>query len=372
MFLPTKKGNLVPRSLWDLHILHPYGHIHDLNKTTEIDGFHKDHCDEGHEICSEWTPRLTEKLTHIIKNLGVNSINWHKVTLKNYTRIINNIPNNDSTIIFNLCDGNESTGWIGRSALRLLDTLGFAYTGSSPDIYELDEVKPKMKKHLIFYNANTPKYLNLIGTEDKNEIIEQINALKMPVLIKPSNLSGSIGMTNKNVCHTADEALNIAIDVSTNYGPVYIEEYISGREFTCLCFGSEEYGVKVFVPLERVFKKDMPDTEKFLSYKTKWIDWLDTWWYAVASDDIIDEVKRVAVDTFIKCKLNGYCRYDMREDKETGKVYVVDVNLNCSMDVDDESSLQIILKNQGVEMHELLEEFFLFALFRKNNNQIKY
>ncbi|QKF93491.1 D-alanine--D-alanine ligase [Fadolivirus algeromassiliense] len=363
-----KKDSLPQKSTWNIHILHPYGHIDDLNKYTEIDGFHKDHCEEGNEICSEWTPRLVDKLTQIINNLGVNSITWHKITMKNYQKIITSIPNNNNTIIFNLCDGNESTGWIGKSALRLIDSLGFAYTGTSPDLYELDEVKTRMKQYLVSLNANTPNYVNLIGTEDRYEIIDKINGLKMPVLIKPSNLSGSIGMTEKNVCHSATEALDVAINVSTNYGPVYIEEYITGREFTCLCFGSEDYGVDVLVPLERVFRKDIPDTEKFLSYKTKWIDWLNTWWYCIATSNIIEEVKRVAADTFIKAKLNGYCRYDMREDRETGKIYVVDVNLNCSMDVDDESSLQIILKNQGIEMHQLLEEFFWFALYRKSKS----
>lgn len=370
MLSDASKGDLPPKSSWDIHVLYPYGHINEIERLSGIEGFYVEETN-GVKLCTEWTPQSVLKLTNHINNIGVNSITPHKITICNYETIINNIPNNNQhTIIFNLCDGNEHTGWIGKSAFTLLDNLKFAYTGSSPNIYKIDEVKTKMKKYLISVGASTPNYINITGVDDRVDILNKISKLKMPVLIKPANLSGSIGLTNKNVCHSSQDALTIAVQVSNTYGPVYIEEYISGKEFTVLCFGSADYGIKVLTPLERVFRKDMLDTEKFLSYQTKWIDWKDTWWYAPATSDIIEQVKKVAIDTYKKAKLDGYCRYDMRQDKETGVIYIVDVNLNCSMDVDDESALQIILKHDNIQMFELLEDFFWFALFRKYKKKI--
>jgi|LakMenEpi03Aug12_release.lakeMendotaPanAssembly.Ray.scaffolds.fasta_scaffold197543_2 D-alanine-D-alanine ligase-like ATP-grasp enzyme len=354
--------DLADISTLHVHVIYPYANIKDLQITDGIDDYYKENINDT-ILCTEWSPNLIEIMNIHIKNLGIKSISWHKITIDNYKDVISNIPI-DGTIVFNLCDGNENTGWIGKSALKLLDELGYAFTGASYNVYKIDEIKTIMKKHLMSVNASTPKYIKFNNKYHNDTLLLNISKLKMPVLIKPANLSGSIGLTNKNVCHNIQDAFNVAIDVSNNYGPVYIEEFISGREFTCLCFGSPDYGIKTYTPLERVFNKNLNEHEKFLSYNTKWIEWKNTWWYEPASANVIENIKNTAIDTFKKANLNGYCRYDMREDKVTGNIYIVDVNLNCSMDIADDSSLQIILKHQGVSMSELLKELFKYALYR--------
>lgn len=130
------------------------------------------------------------------------------------------------------------------------------------------------------------------------------------------------------------------------------------------------FGVKTHMPLERVFNKNLPATEQFLSYETKWERWQSHWWYALAPEDVQQRIKDAAVDTYIRAGCNGYCRFDLREDARdgalsslgfpplscsllllrAGKIYAVDVNVNCSLDVEDETALQILLAGEGTSI----------------------
>lgn len=84
------------------------------------------------------------------------------------------------------------------------------------------------------------------------------------------------------------------------------------------CSGNARFGVKTHMPLERVFNKNLPATEQFLSYETKWERWQSHWWYALAPEDVQQRIKDAAVDTYIRAGCNGYCRFDLREDARDG------------------------------------------------------
>ena len=37
--------------------------------------------------------------------MGVKSVTWHRVLQRNYAQVLEALPSNDNTIVFNLCDG---------------------------------------------------------------------------------------------------------------------------------------------------------------------------------------------------------------------------------------------------------------------------
>ncbi len=144
----------------------------------------------------------------------------------------------------------------------------------------------------------------------------------------------------------------------------------AGREFTVFTKGSAQFGVETHLALERVFNKSLEATQQFLSFETKWERWQTHWWYAPAPTEVQDKVRAVAVDTYTRAGCNGYCRFDMREDARSGRIYAVDVNVNCSLDVDDETALQIILGAEKTPFPELLRSLFLFAFRRREADRL--
>lgn len=143
---------------------------------------------------------------------------------------------------------------------------------------------------------------------------------------------------DKSVCQSAEEAWRVALDISSKHGPVYVEEFISGREYTVFCAGSAAFGVTAHLALERVFNKNLPSTEQFLSFETKWDRWLTHWWYAPAPAEVQERVKQAAIDTYVRAGCNGYCRFDLREDARDGAHHFIEMRsvfliLRCRQDL---------------------------------------
>ena len=120
------------------------------------------------------------------------------------------------------------------------------------------------------------------------------------------------------MCHCPEDAWRVALDIASKHGPVYVEEFIAGREYTVFVSGSAAFGVAPRLALERVFNKNLPSTEQFLSYETKWERWQSHWWYAPAPAEVQQRVKEAAVDTYVRADCSGYCRFDLREDARDG------------------------------------------------------
>jgi len=178
-------------------------------------------------------------------------------------------------------------------------------------------------------------------------------------------------MTEKSVCYTAEDAYKQAIIVREEFGGAYAEEYIAGREFTALITGDSKTGIQTFSAVERVFSSSIPSDCQFLSWDMKWQQWgIDeksgkSWWYAPASpmDQII--IQSLVKQVFEEVKGNGYARMDLRMDKEK-RIYVVDVNANCSLDIDIESAMGLILKIESKNLSDLLKILLEYAFKRKD------
>lgn len=348
--------------MYSIHIFQPCAHKKDLMANDDINDYSSELCPYDNEIMYyDSEPSYNQKIMEYISKITfVKDIVWHKMGLCNYKRIIKSISELKNIIVFNLCDGNDHIGWVGASLIEELEFYNIPFTGSSSQLFKLDESKKDIKKYLMKMNVSTPKYVD-IDFVNKQQLINDLDQLHFPVLVKPSYSGGSIGLTNKCICYSSEDAFNKSIEVFNEYGPVYVEEYITGREFTIFCY-NDGNDVRILKPLERVFESTLGSDEKFLSYDTKWNQWLKKWWYKSTEGEMMEILKQFAKDVFVKAKLNGYARYDIRE--YDNKLYVIDVNVNCSMDVNSDTALQIILKSENMDMSAMLEGLFMFAVSR--------
>ena len=160
------------------------------------------------------------------------------------------------------------------------------------------------------------------------------------------------------------------------------ESFISGPEFTVLISGSYNYpgSAKIYMPVERVFHPSLPDQEKFLSFDRLWEIYEDEtpmpgdanfYEYDLPDPEKIDEIKKVAWDAYVATKGCGYTRVDVRMDKASGKLFVLEVNAQCGLSEDEDfTSIGAILRFNNNTFTELVAEIINDAFLRYSAKQI--
>lgn len=168
----------------------------------------------------------------------------------------------------------------------------------------------------------------------------------------------------------AEEAYESCDSIREEFGGVYVEEFISGREFTVLISGSSRTGIKTYAPVERMFNPNLKEHERYLSYELKWSEWgLDeqsggNWWNNIPPKEEQISINNAVQETFEKVCGNGYARMDVRMDKDGG-IFVLDVNANCSIDYAPDSAMGQILRASGVSFNEFIHDLLTFGFQRK-------
>ena len=281
---------------------------------------------------------------------------WQYVTINDYKSVIDKIAdsaNGHIPLVFNLCDGDEVNGAPGLSVVRYLEEKKLIYTGSREKYYHVTTSKITMKQ--AFDDARVPtslwKAINDPG-QDVNGLCDLIGA---PVIVKPAISGGSMGLGLKNVVNNDDELRKIIDELYQGYhgwdftfGGLVAEKFVSGPEYTTFITGSYDQpdDIKVYQPVERVFNEKLPDHEKFLSFDRLWDtyenekpvgekDYENLWEYFKPDASLEHVIKQLSIDAYCAVNGTGYGRIDIRQDKSTGRMYVLEVNAQCGLSEDE-------------------------------------
>ena len=326
------------------------------------------------------------------KELGI-EWKWQPVTIKDYPAIIETISaekefGNKTPLVFNLCDGDEINGTPGISVVRLLEEKGLIYTGSDEYFYNITTSKIPMKR--AFDKAKVPS-AKWKAIRDKDQNLKSIfDNLGSPLIIKPSISGGSMGVGIKNVVHDHIQLLEQVNKMFEGYrgwdlvaDGLIAEAFITGPEFTVLISGSYDNPkeAKIYTPAERVFHPSLPDQEKFLSFDRLWEiyeeespmpDEATFYEYALPDVSLIDEIKKISWDAYVATKGCGYTRVDIRMDKDTNQLYVLEVNAQCGLSEDEDfTSIGAILRLSGKTFTELVSEIINDAFSRRSAKEMK-
>jgi D-alanine-D-alanine ligase len=226
--------------------------------------------------------------------------------------------------------------------------------------------------------------------DDKDDIENIFESLGTPVIVKPSISGGSMGVGIKNVVRNQAELKEQVNKMFEGYrgwdlaaDGLIAESFITGPEFTVMISGSynNPKEAKIYTPVERVFHESLPEQEKFLSFDRLWEIYEDEapmpneanfYEYALPDAALIDEIKKISWDAFVACKGCGYTRADVRMDKETAKLYVLEVNAQCGLSEDENyTSIGAILRFSDVSFTELVAEIINDAFTRLSASQLK-
>jgi D-alanine-D-alanine ligase len=157
---------------------------------------------------------------------------------------------------------------------------------------------------------------------------------------------------------------------------LFVEQFISGPEYTTFITGSADDAENciVYEPVKRVFHESLPENEKFLSFDRLWEIYEEEkpmpeegnfYEYAAAEQELIPALKQLSLDAYKACGGKGYTRIDIRQDSNSGKLYMLEANAQCGLSEDENyTSIGAILKASKVSFTEIIAEILKDALRR--------
>jgi D-alanine-D-alanine ligase len=313
---------------------------------------------------------------------------WLNITFPKIGESIKSIkdyPTSKTPVVINLCDGDEANDIPGVSVIHALEENKLIYTGSDDFFYRITTSKIPMKEAFDKHKVPTPAW-KVIRTNENNAGT-LFNEIGEVLIVKPAVSAGSMGLSVKNVVSNEEEFNAILEEMQKGYrgwkldsGGLFIEEFIKGREFTTLVVGSSTHPdkIKVYAPVERVFHSSLSEKEQFLSFDRLWLmfdkespipDDGDLYMYYEPENELIEQLKQISTEAYKAVGGMGYGRLDIRMDKQTNKLYVLEVNAQCGLSEDENyTSIGAILRFDKKSFTYLIIEIIEDALLRHKAN----
>ena len=76
--------------------------------------------------------------------------------------------------------------------------------------------------------------------------------------------------------------------------------------------------------------------------------------YGACDAEVAGAIGEISKAAYIAVKGCGYARVDVRMDRASGELFVLEVNANCGLSEDDQTSTGCILKLAGMTLADLL------------------
>ena len=244
-------------------------------------------------------------------------------------------------IFVNLCEGYLEWEVPSIDVIYTMELLDLPFTGPTTKLY--DPPKELMKYLAYCEGVKTPGYVII---QELKDVDEAVMHLKFPLFVKPAKAGDSLGVDEHSLVHTKIELQQKCISILDEYGPLLVEEYIPGREFTVLvAANTDEHSCTVFRPVEYLF----PAGREFKTYALKTSE-LHPDCNVPCMEEVLDKKLRQATERIFK-GFNGvgYARLDFRVN-DIGEIFFLEINFTCSVFYKDgyEGSADFILKFDGI------------------------
>jgi len=131
--------------------------------------------------------------------------------------------------------------------------------------------------------------------------------------------------------------------------------------------------------VERVFHPALPDKERFLSFDRLWETYdeetplpNDEPFYTYHHPDkkLVAAISKLSWDAYVSVGGKGYGRIDLRMDKDSGKLFVLEVNAQCGISEDEDyTSIGAILRLSGNSFSQMVAAIIDNALARRKGRK---
>jgi D-alanine-D-alanine ligase len=226
-------------------------------------------------------------------------------------------------VFVNLCDGTPDEPVSAMQLIKALEKLGAAFTGA--DSHCFDPTRQEMKRVAARVGVPTPAWTFVKSMAD----VERAGrTLRFPMLVKPPHGFASVGLRKESRVTNVEELKQQAAITMKSEGRALIEEFIEGREFTCLIAEDPDDAAHplTFKPVEFIF----PQGESFKHYNMKWVDYDSMRVVPVDNASIERRLRDYTARIFQEFGIRGYARCDFRMGKD-GELYMLEINPNCGI-----------------------------------------
>jgi D-alanine--D-alanine ligase len=288
----------------------------------------------------------------------------HPVNPKNVEKQIRELLNEGVDVFFNLCDGTPDDALSGIGLVQLLEKMGVAFTGADSKFF--DPSRQEMKAYAKKANVPAPNWVMVDRVEDVERVARR---LRFPVLVKPPHGYASVGITRDSRCENVEQLkVQVGREIES-FGRALLEEFIEGREFTCLIAENPDDvdNPITFKPVEFIF----PKGESFKHYDMKWVEY-EKMSVAPVNDKRIEKTLREQTARLFKAMDgNGYARCDYRMSAD-GTIYMLEINPNCGIFYapHEPGSADFSLINDPVYNHQKFLKLIVRAAQSRRDNML--
>jgi lysine 2,3-aminomutase len=267
---------------------------------------------------------------------------------------------NSVDVIFNMAEGRGSGRGRESQAPALFELLGIPHSGSDAATlaYALD--KSVAKQIVGAAGVPTPRGVVLRTGDDRVER----DALSFPAIVKPLTEGSSKGILGTSVVHDRDTLMVVADAMRKKYGgPVIVEEFLSGREFTVGLLG---YPDPVVLPVMEVEFLDSENRTPIYSFEAKQHDTGKMRYPVPAALTGAEhsEIVRLARTAFHALGCRDLARLDFRMDGE-GRLHFIECNPLPGL-TPRWSDFVVMAAAGGVDYQALIRQVVAGALARRH------
>ena len=231
----------------------------------------------------------------------MNGYKWkhYQVNPKNVEKQIRELLNEGVDVFFNLCDGTPDDALSGIGLVQIMEKLGVAFTGADSGFF--DPSRQEMKAYAKKSNVPTPSWVMVDRVEDVERVSKR---LRFPILVKPPHGYASVGIRRDSRCENLDQLKVQAEHEIEEFGRALLEEFIEGREFTCLITENpDDPTCSHHLQAGRVY---LPQGKSFKHYNMKWVEY-EKMSVAPVKDPRIEKILRDQTTRLFKAMDgNGY------------------------------------------------------------------
>lgn len=302
-------------------------------------------------------------LSHLMPDAYFDHVLLNKLTTYKQLR---DLKKQNYDIFINLCEGYLDWSIPSIDVIYFLEMFNLPFTGPSSALY--DPPKDVMKYVAYTVGIKTPAFALVESMED---LIKDCSHLQYPLFVKPGKAGDSLGIDNQSLVRSEKELVYKCGEIIEEYGPLLVEEYIEGREFTVMLVANAEDGKSctVFKPIEYIFPKDF----HFKTYALKTSELHPEANIPCDDPEIEKQLKEAAMQIFQGFGGVGYARLDFRMN-EKKEIYFLEINFTCSVFYRDgyEGSADYILRHDGIGQAGFLKKIIEEGLGRFQRKQKKF
>ena len=267
-------------------------------------------------------------------------------------------------IFVNLCEGYLEWAVPSIDVIYFMELLNLPFTGPTSLLY--DPPKDLMKYVAYTAGIKTPAFALIESLEG---IEKECRHLQYPLFVKPDKAGDSLGIDGDSLVYDQEGLIKKSALIIEEYGPLLVEEYIDGREFTVMLAANDEKTCTVFKPIEYIFPKGF----HFKTYALKTSE-LHPEANIPCPDPVLEkQLKDAALQIFRGFGGVGYARLDFRLN-DKNELFFLEINFTCSVFYKDgyEGSADYILKADGIGQAGFLQKIIDEGIARHRRKQKKF